>query len=60
MGSAILSSTSGGSMVGPGEKRYFFSTVASFRKTYRYYCIKSPMSILFPIHGYVDIWGIII
>jgi len=30
MGSAILRSTSGGSIVGPGENRYFFSIKSSY------------------------------
>jgi hypothetical protein len=30
MGSAILRSTSGGSMVGPGENKYFFSILDPF------------------------------
>src|SRR4030042_5431767 len=45
IGSAILRSTSGGSMVGPGEKRYFFSITTSFTLADKYYVIITSMSI---------------
>jgi hypothetical protein len=45
MGSAILRRTSGGSIVGPGENRYFFSIkLSSLIRAYQYYFIFSAVS----------------